>query len=125
MRINKSGPSRQRSQLGCICIVFGLLMFALLALTWLSFYGPSPYFLHTTTISHLYFALYVLLTATGYLYIFLSGLSSRIFHAGPMADFSIGLGILVVIASLGYAWMPAVFLVLFGLRLTFGKSSLL
>ena len=41
-----------------------------------------------------------------------------------MLDFTIGLGLLVVAASFGRAWIPGALMISFGLRLATGRALL-
>ncbi|MDP3542546.1 MAG: hypothetical protein Q8T11_08795 [Elusimicrobiota bacterium] len=117
-------PAKQRSRLGLLCAGFGALSLAPLAMTWLSAYGPNPGTLSGQAWSRLYYAQFVALVVSGYAYIFYATAKGRVFHGGPMLDFTIGLGVLVVASSLGRPWIPGVFLVVFGLRLAGGRALL-
>lgn len=117
-------PAEQRSRLGLMCAAFGTLSLAPLAMTWLSAFGPNPFALDAPAWSRLYYAQFVALVVSGYGYIFYSTAKRRVFHGGPMLDFTIGLGILVIASSLGRAWIPGAFLIAFGLRLSGGRPLL-
>ncbi|MBI4060535.1 MAG: hypothetical protein HY403_03810 [Elusimicrobia bacterium] len=119
-----SSPPRQRFRLGLLCAAFGMLSLSPLALAWLSAYGPKPLVFSAATWSRLYFGQFVALVALGYGYILLSAAKRHVFHGGPMLDFTIGLGLLVVASSLGPAWIPGAFLLAFGLRLASGRPLL-
>jgi hypothetical protein len=117
-------PAGQRLRLGLLCAVFGALSLAPLALSWLSAYGPSPLALSAPGWSRLYFMEFIALVTLGYGYVLAAAAKDRVFHGGPMLDFSIGLGLLVVASSFGRAWIPGVFLLAFGLRLSTGRPLL-
>lgn len=117
-------PAKQRNRLGLLCAGFGVLSLAPLAMTWLSAYGPNPFTPSGTAWSRLFYAQFVGLVVSGYGYVFFSTAKSRVFHGGPMLDFTIGLGLLVVASSLGRPWIPGVFLLVFGLRLAGGRALL-
>ncbi|MBI2789388.1 MAG: hypothetical protein HYX59_11955 [Elusimicrobia bacterium] len=117
-------PAGQRNRLGLLCAGFGVLSLAPLAMTWLSAYGPNPVALSGPAWSLLYYAQFVALVVSGYGYIFFSTAKRNVFHGGPMLDFTIGLGLLVIASSLGRAWVPGAFLIAFGLRLAGGRPLL-
>lgn len=117
-------PTEQRNRLGILCAAFGALSLAPLAMTWLSSYGPNPIALSGAAWSRIFFGQFVALVVSGYGYIFFSTAKGRLFHGGPMLDFTIGLGVLVIASSLGRAWIPGAFLIAFGLRLANGRPLL-
>lgn len=117
-------PVEQRNRLGVLCAAFGALSLAPLAMTWLSAYGPNPIALSGPAWSRIFFGQFVALVVSGYGYIFFSAAKRHTFHGGPMLDFTIGLGVLVVASSLGRAWVPGAFLIAFGLRLANGRPLL-
>ncbi len=117
-------PSEQRSRLGLLCAAFGALALAPLALSWLSAYGPAGISFSARTWSRLYFGQFVALVVLGYGYIMAMAAKKHVFHGGPMLDFTIGLGLLVVASSLGRAWIPGALLIAFGLRLSTGRPLL-
>jgi len=117
-------PAGQRSRLGLLCAGFGVLSLAPLAMAWLSAHGPNPVALSGAAWSRLFFGQFVALVVSGYGYIFFSTAKGRLFHGGPMLDFTIGLGVLVIASSLGRAWIPGAFLIAFGLRLANGRPLL-
>jgi hypothetical protein len=118
-----SAPA-QRARLGLLCAAFGALSLAPLGLSWLSAYGPSAFVLNGGTWSRLFFGQFIALVALGYGYILALAARNRVFHGGPMLDFTIGLGLLVIASSLGRAWIPGVWLLSFGLRLSTGRALL-
>ncbi|PIR15684.1 MAG: hypothetical protein COV48_12975 [Elusimicrobia bacterium CG11_big_fil_rev_8_21_14_0_20_64_6] len=117
-------PTQQRSLLGLLCAVFGALSLAPLLLIWLSAYGPAPLTLPASTWSRLFFGQFIALVVAGYGYILATAAKKHIFYGGPMLDFTIGLGLLVVVSSFGRAWIPGAFLITFGLRLASGRALL-
>jgi len=117
-------PTAQRSRLGLLCAAFGALSLAPLALTWLSAHGPAAITLSGSAWSRLFFAEFIALVVIGYGYILAVTAKKHVFHGGPMLDFSIGLGLLVVASSFGRAWIPGIFLIAFGLRLASGRALL-
>lgn len=117
-------PARQRSRLGYLCAIFGALSLAPLLLIWLSAYGPAPLTLPASAWSRLFFGQFIALVVIGYGYILAAAAKRHIFHGGPMLDFTIGLGLLVVASSFGRAWIPGAFLLAFGLRLANGRALL-
>lgn len=119
-----NAPTLQRSRLGLLCAAFGALSLAPLAMAWLSTHGPSPMTLSATAWSRLFFGQFVALVVAGYGYILAVTAIKHVFHGGPMLDFTIGLGLLVVVSSLGRAWAPGAFLIAFGLRLAGGRPLL-
>lgn len=119
-----SAPAEQRSRLGLLCAAFGALSLAPLLLTWLSAYGPAPLTLTAKAWSRLFFGQFLALVVLGYGYVMAETAKRRLFHGGPMLDFTIGLGLLAVASSFGRAWIPGVFLLAFGLRLAGGRALL-
>lgn len=117
-------PVEQRNRLGVLCAAFGALSLAPLAMAWLSAYGPNPIALSGAAWSRIFFGQFVALVVSGYGYIFFSTARRHVFHGGPMLDFTIGLGLLVIASSLGRAWVPGAFLIAFGLRLATGRPLL-
>jgi hypothetical protein len=93
-------------------------------MAWLSAHGPNPVTLSGQAWSRLYYAQFVALVVSGYGYIFVSTAKGHVFHGGPMLDFTIGLGALVIASSFGRAWIPGAFLIAFGLRLATGRPLL-
>jgi apolipoprotein N-acyltransferase len=122
--VSVAAPTEQRSRLGLLCAAFGALSLAPLALIWLSAYGPAPLAWSATAWSRLFFGQFIALVVIGYGYILASTAKIHIFHGGPMLDFTIGLGLLAVLSSFGRAWIPGVFLLVFGLRLASGRALL-
>ena len=119
-----TAPTQQRSRLGLLCAAFGVMSLAPLLLTWLSAHGPTPLTLSASAWSRLYFGQFIALVVIGYGYILTITAKKQVFHGGPMLDFSIGLGLLVVASSFGRAWIPGLFLLAFGLRLASGRALL-
>ena len=119
-----AAPAEQRARLGLLCAAFGALSLAPLALVWLSAYGPAPLAWSATTWSRIYFGQFIALVVAGYGYILAITAKRRVFHGGPMLDFTIGLGLLAVVSSFGRAWIPGAFLLAFGLRLANGRALL-
>ena len=117
-------PTTLRARLGLLCAAFGALSLAPLALSWLSAYGPAAMPLSGSIWSRLFFGQFVALVVFGYGYILVGAARTRVFHGGPMIDFTIGLGLLVVAASFAHAWIPGVFLLAFGARLGTGRPLL-
>ena len=117
-------PEAQRSRLGLLCAAFGVLSLAQLAFSWLSAHGPVPMTFNGATWSRLFFGEFVALVMLGYGYILAVTAKKRVFHGGPMLDFTIGLGLLFVASSFGRAWIPGAFLIAFGLRLSNGRALL-
>ncbi len=119
-----TAATAQRSRLGLLCAGFGALSLAPLAFSWLSSYGPAPLSLPAASWSRLFFGQFLSLVVIGYGYILAIAAKKHIFHGGPMLDFTIGLGLLAVLSSFGRAWIPGVFLLVFGLRLANGRPLL-
>lgn len=117
-------PTEQRSRLGLLCAAFGALSLAPLLMSWLSTYGPAPLALPATVWSRLFFGQFIALVVSGYGYILALTAKKDVFHGGPMLDFTIGLGLLAIASSFGRPWIPGVFLLAFGLRLTTGRALL-
>ena len=117
-------PAEQRSRLGLLCAAFGALSLAPLALSGLSSYGPAALTLSGRTWSRLFFGQFIALVVLGYGYLMAVAAKRHVFHGGPMLDFTIGLGLLVVASSLGRAWIPGAVLIAFGLRLSTGRPLL-
>ena len=122
--MNDATPTRQRTHLGLLCAAFGAIALAPLAFSWLSSYGPAPLAWTASTWSRMYFGQFVALVVIGYGYILAVTAKRHVFHGGPMLDFTIGLGALVVASSLGRPWIPGAFLLAFGLRLAGGRALL-
>jgi hypothetical protein len=66
----------------------------------------------------------VVLVAAGYGFLFASASRAKVFHGGPMIDFSIGVAGVMIAYGFGRPWVPGVFLILFGLRLLGGAPLL-
>lgn len=118
------GPAALRWRVGLLCAAFGAahLLPALFVL--LSAGGPAPVAVSARAWSAFYFAHFVALVCTGYGYLLWRSSRSKVFHGGPMLDFTIGLGALVIVESLGRGWLPGLFLILFGLRVATGRPLL-
>ena len=114
-------PLEQRSRLGLLCAAFGALALAPLLLSWLSAYGPAPLALSASVWSRLYFGQFLALVILGYGYILAAAARRRVFHGGPMIDFSIGLAGVMIAFGFGRGWIPGLFLLAFGLRLSTGR----
>lgn len=114
----------QRSRLGFLCAAFGALSMAPILLSWLSSYGPAPLSLTASTWSRLYYGQFIALVAAGYGYLFAEAARRRVFHGGPMIDFSIGLAGVMIAFGFGRGWIPGLFLLAFGLRLASGRPLL-
>ncbi len=114
----------QRSRLGLLCAGFGVILLAPLAMAWLSSHGPNPLVLSGAAWSRIYYAEFIALVVIGYGYILSVTAKRRVFHAGPMADFSIGMAGVMIAYGFGRGWVPGVFLMIFGLRLATGKALL-
>lgn len=115
-------PAVQRSRLGLLCAGFGLLLAAPVVFGWLSAHGPAPLAVSASAWSKYYFGTFVLLVASGYGLLFIESSRSKVFHGGPMIDFSIGVAGAMIAYGFGRAWVPGVFLVTFGLRLMNGTA---
>jgi hypothetical protein len=117
-------PARQRSRLGALCALFGALLLVPVALSGLSAYGPTAFSLSGAAWSRLFFGQFVALVALGYGYLFARAAKEKVFHGGPMIDFSIGLAGAMIAFGFGRGWVPALFLLAFGLRLSTGRPLL-
>ena len=118
------GPAAQGVTVGRLMAAFGLLGLAPVAFMLLSAAGPSPLRVSPRAWSLFYFGHFVALVAAGYGWLLTRAAREKVFHGGPMLDFTIGLGALVIASSLGRGWLPGVFLVAFGLRLMTGAPLL-
>ena len=114
-------PAEQRSRLGVLCAAFGLLLALPLAFSWLSAHGPAPAALSAAAWSRFYFGHFVLLVGCGFGLLFFDAARTRVFHGGPMIDFSIGLAGVMIAFGFGRGWIPGLFLLVFGLRLCKGR----
>jgi len=112
---------RQRSRLGTLCAAFGALLLAPVLLSRLSAYGPSAFTLTGPAWSRLFFGQFIALVVLGYGYLLISASKRKVFHGGPMIDFSIGLAGVMIAYGFGRGWVPALFLLAFGLRLCTGR----
>lgn len=117
-------PAVQRSRLGLLCAGFGLLLLAPAALGWLSAHGPAPFALSGQAWSRLFYGQFVALVVCGYGYLWAAAARTRVFHGGPMIDFSIGLAGAMIAYGFHRGWIPGLYLVLFGLRLSGGRPLL-
>ena len=117
-------PAAQRVALGRLCAVFGGLHLLPVAFVLLSSAGPAPVAITARTWSAFYFGHFVALVCAGYGFLFGLAYRDKVFHGGPMLDFTIGVGLLAVLSSFGRAWIPGVFLLTFGLRLANGRALL-
>lgn len=117
-------PAVQRSRLGQLCVGFGALLFAPFLLGWLSAHGPAPLSVSASAWSKYYFGTFVALVASGYGFLFVEASRSKVFHGGPMIDFSIGVAGAMIAYEFGRAWVPALFLGGFGVRLMNGAPLL-
>lgn len=116
--------SRERSRLGFLCAGFGLLSLAPLALAWLSSHGPAPMAVSGAAWSRIFFWEFVALVVAGYGYILILTAKRKVFHGGPMIDFSIGMAGVMIAFGFGRGWVPGIFLLVFGLRLSTGRALL-
>lgn len=116
--------SRERSRLGFLCAGFGALSLAPLALAWLSSHGPAPMAVSGAAWSRIFFWEFVALVVLGYGYILGGAARRRVFHGGPMIDFSIGMAGVMIAFGFGRGWVPGIFLLVFGLRLSTGRALL-
>jgi hypothetical protein len=114
----------QRSSLGLLCAAFGGLSLAQALFSWLSAHGPAPLAVSASAWSRLFYGQFVALVALGYGYIAALAVRTRVFHGGPMIDFSIGLAGAMIAFGFGRGWIPGSFLLLFGLRLSTGRALL-
>lgn len=117
-------PAVQRSRLGALCAVFGLLLGAPFALNLLSSYGPAPLTVTAAAWSRYYFGTFVALVVSGFGLLFVEASRTKVFHGGPMIDFAIGVAGAMIAYGFGRGWVPGLFLVLFGLRLSSGRALL-
>jgi hypothetical protein len=117
-------PARQRARLGLLCAAFGLLELAAWAFAWLSSHGPSPAAVSGRAWSVFYYAHFAGLVVAGYALLFAEAARARVFHGGPTMDFTLGIAGLVIASSFGRGWLPAAYLVAFGLRLAGGRPLL-
>ncbi len=117
-------PARQRSRLGLLCAAFGLALLAPVAMNLLSSFGPAPLAVSAAAWSRYYFGTFVALVLAGYGGLFAEASRTKVFHGGPMIDFSIGLAGAMIAYGFGRGWVPGLFLVLFGARLTSGRALL-
>ncbi len=120
----KDGPVAQRLFLGRLFAVFGLIQALAALYVLLSSGGPVPIQVSASSWSAFYFAHFVALTVLGYGWLFWKSARTKVFHGGPMLDYTIGLGALAIASSFGRAWIPGVFLIAFGLRLMSGRALL-
>lgn len=114
-------PAVQRAALGRLSLVFGALALAPVAMAWLSARGPAPLSVTAAAWSRLYFGHFVAFVVSGYGYLFAAGRKAGVFYEGPMLDFTVGLGVLVLVSSFGRGWIPGLFLIGWGLRLMNGR----
>ncbi len=119
-----NAAAAQRSRLGLLCAGFGVLSLAPLALAWLSAHGPAPMAVNGAMWSKIFFAEFVALVVLGYGYILSVTAAKKLFHGGPMIDFSIGMAGVMIAFGFGRGWIPGLFLLLFGLRLMTGRALL-
>lgn len=117
-------PAVQRSRLGLLCAAFGLALLAPLAMNALSSFGPAPLTVTAAAWSRFYFGTFVALVAAGYGLLFVEASRTKVFHGGPMIDFSIGLAGAMIAYGFGRGWVPGGFLLAFGLRLSNGRPLL-
>ena len=117
-------PSAQRVRLGALCSAFGLLLALPPAYSWLSAHGPAALAVSAAAWSRYYYGSFVLLVVGGFGFLFTDAARTKVFHGGPMIDFSMGLAGVMVAFGFGRAWIPGLFLLLFGLRLMNGRSLL-
>lgn len=118
------GPAAQRRRLGFLCAGFGLLLLAPAAMSWLSARGPAPLSISASAWSRYYFGTFVALVVAGYGLLLAAAARTKVFHGGPMIDFSIGMAGAMIAYGFGRGWVPGLFLVLFGLRLAGGHALL-
>ncbi|MDE2489397.1 MAG: hypothetical protein KGM24_01025 [Elusimicrobia bacterium] len=122
-----------RRALGGVCAAFGLLHLAPAAYVWLSSLGPVPVLIRARAWSLFFYVHFIALVVAGYGLLAVSSVRTRVFHGGPMIDFSIGaVGFMtlesVCAAGLRAASWPALIpgaaLAVFGLRLMGGRPLL-
>lgn len=116
--------ARQRSRLGLLCAGFGVLLLAPVAMSWLSAHGPNAMAMSGALWSRIFYAEFIALVAAGYGYLLYATAKSRVFHGGPTADFSIGMAGVMIAYGFGRAWIPGLYLLVFGLRLSTGRALL-
>lgn len=117
-------PAAQRSRLGLLCAAFGVALLAPVAMNALSAMGPAPLTVTAAAWSRWYFGTFIALVVAGYGFLFAESSRSKVFHGGPMIDLSIGLAGAMIAYGFGRGWVPGLFLVLFGLRLSNGRALL-
>jgi hypothetical protein len=120
----EAGPAGQRVRLGLLCAGFGLLLLAPPALVWLSSHGPAPAAVSAAVWSRCYYGAFIALVALGYGGLYRDAARAKVFHGGPMIDFSIGVAGAMIAFGFARAWVPGVFLIVFGLRLMTGAPLL-
>ena len=122
-----------RRDLGRLSAAFGLLHLAPAAFVWLSALGPASLNLTARQWSLFFYAHFVAFVAAGYGLQAAAAVRTRVFHGGPMIDFSIGAAGFMTLEALCAAglraasWpalIPGAALVVFGLRLTSGAPLL-
>lgn len=119
--MNPEVETTQRTRLGALCAGFGAVLALPVAFAFLSAHGPAPLTVSAAAWSRFYFAHFVLLVVCGFGYLFAASARSRVFHGGPMIDFSIGLAGVMIAFGFGRGWIPGLFLIAFGLRLSTGR----
>lgn len=119
-----AGPAALRSRVGTVCAAFGALLLAPVAFAWLSAHGPAPQAVTAAAWSRYFYGTFVALVACGFGTIYLDAAGSKVFHGGPMIDFSIGVAGAMIAYGFGRGWVPGAFLLAFGLRLMTGRPLL-
>jgi hypothetical protein len=104
-----------------MCAVFGLMLALPLAFAFLSARGPVPVAVSAAAWSRYYYVHFILLVVCGFGFLFADAARTRVFHGGPMIDFSIGLAGVMIAFGVGRGWVPGLFLIAFGLRLSTGR----
>lgn len=117
-------PAGQRTRLGLLSAGFGLLMMAPVALIWLSAHGPAPSAVTAGEWSRYYYGAFVALVLAGFGLLASDASRTKVFHGGPMIDFSIGVAGAMIAFGFGRPWVPGAFLLAFGLRLMNGAPLL-
>ncbi len=118
------GPAAQRVRLGSLCAGFGLLLLAPPLFIWLSSHGPAPVAVSAAVWSRCYYGAFIALVSIGFGGLFVDASRAKVFHGGPMIDFSIGMAGTMIALGFGRAWVPGAFLIGFGLRLMTGAPLL-
>ncbi len=130
----RAGPSGQRSTLGAITAVFGLLHLLPVAFVLLSSAGPAPVLVSASLWSQFFFGHFLGLVLGGLGYLLFDSAHKQVFHGGPLVDFILTLTGFILVSSVGGvllnkgagpswpALTPGLYLVGVGLRLRTGAA---